>query len=101
MTKKILTANDLLSGGVVYLTTQGAWSSFISQAHLSGDNDTEQKLSDLGKEAVEQQVIVEPFFIDITEREGQPVPVRYREFLRVNGPSVRADFSKPSFKEVA
>ena len=101
MINKILTANDLLSGGVVFATPAGEWSPFISRAHISADIHTEQKLAAIGEKAVARQTVVDPFFIDITEEKGLPVPVRYREYLRVNGPSVNAEFSKPSFQEAA
>lgn len=98
---KILTANDLLSGGVVFLTADGAWTPFISLAHISQNDDTARKLEISGEKAVSEQIIVEPFFIDITIENGAPRPVRFRERLRVSGPSVRSDFSKPFFREVA
>lgn len=101
MTLKILTANGLHSGGVVFLTSHGDWSPFIALAQISDDDDTAQKLESSGQQAVGEQTIVEPFFIDITIENGVPHPVRFRERLRVGGPSVRSDFSKPLFKEAA
>jgi hypothetical protein len=98
---KILTANDLHSGGVVFATRDNNWSPFISQAHLSNDNETHDKLVSIGNQAVSSQIIVEPFLIDITIENGVPVPVRFREQLRVYGPSVRSEFSKPLIQEVA
>ena len=100
-TAKILTANDLHSGGVVFATANGDWSPFISQAQLSDDASTSEKLEAHGQHAVESQIVVEPFFIDVTLQNGLPHPVRFREQLRVNGPSVQAAFSKPAFLEVA
>jgi len=100
-TAKILTANDLHSGGVVFATANGDWSSFISQALLSDNADTNEKLETCGQHAVERQLVVEPFFIDVTIENSLPRPVRFREQLRVNGPSVQTAFSKPAFREVA
>ena len=101
MTLKILTANDLLSGGVVFLTAQNSWSPFISHARLCDEPDTEQELEAFGQQAVARQIVVEPFLIAVTLENGVARPVRFREQLRVGGPSVRSDFSKPLFKEVA
>ena len=101
MTYKILTANDLLSGGVVYLTSQNNWSPFISQAHASDNASTIERLEASGLRAENEQIIVGSFLIAVTIENGIPRPTRFRERLRVNGPSVRNEFSKPTFKEVA
>jgi hypothetical protein len=101
MTLKILTANSLLSGGVVYLTSQNNWSPFISQAQVSDDVDTIKRLEAIGLRAEAEQIVVGPFLIAVTIENGIPRPTRFRERLRVNGPSVRSEFSKPLIKEVA
>jgi len=101
MTFKILTANNLLSGGVVYLTSKNSWSPFISQAQVSDDVDTIERLETTGLRAEAEQIIVGPFLVAVTIENGIPLPTRFRERLRVNGPSVRSEFSKPIFKEVA
>jgi hypothetical protein len=101
MSRKILTANDLHSGGVIYAADNGNWSQFITQAVLSDEGVSEEKLISIGKLAVSTQKAVEPFLIDIEIENGIPVPVHFREQLRVNGPSVRSDFSKPHYYEAA
>ncbi len=101
MSLKILTANDLRNGRVVFATGENDWSPVISRAHISNDNETDEKLLSIGKQAVDRQIIVEPFLIDITIENGLPAPVRFREQLRVCGPSVRPEFSRPLFREVA
>jgi len=101
MTLKIMTANDLHSGGVVFLTGQNDWSPFISHARLCDEPDTERELEAFGQQAVARQIIVEPFLIAVTLENSVAHPVRFREQLRVGGPSVRSDFFKPLFSEVA
>jgi len=101
MALQILTANSLLTGGVVYLTSQNNWSSFISLAQVSDGADTIKRLESTGLRAEAEQIIVGPFLIDVTVENDIPRPTRFRERLRVNGPSVHAAFSKPIFKEAA
>ena len=105
MPMKILTANDLHSGEVVYLKNDGLWSSYITQAQLSGSTSRDEKLLALGHEAEENRLVVGPFLIDVEIKNEIPVPVRFREQLRVTGPPTKAEFAKPSFapelKEVA
>lgn len=101
MTLKILTANSLLTGGVIYLTDQNSWSPFISKAQVSDDAGTILRLEASGLYAEAEQIVVGSFLIAVTIENGIPRPIRFRERLRVNGPSVRSEFSKPTFKEVA
>ena len=101
MSQKILTANDLRSGGVVFLTAHGDWSPYISHALVCDDSETAEKLEISGQRAVNEQIIVEPFFIKVTIKNSVPLPVRFREQLRTSGPSVRTEFSKPEFNEAA
>ncbi len=74
MNTQILTANDLLSGGVVFLTDQRKWSSYISQARISHDADTAQKLELIGQDAVGEQIVVEPFLFDVRRAADAPLP---------------------------
>lgn len=97
----ILTANSLLTGGVVYLTSDNSWSPFISLAQVSDDFKTTERFEALGLKAEAEQSIVGPFLITVTIENDIPRPTRFRERLRVSGPSVRNDFSKPIFREVA
>jgi len=101
MTLKILTANNLLTGGVVYLTSQDSWSSFISQAQVSDDLGKIKGLEMAGLRAESEQIVVGSYLVEVAIENGIPQPIRFRERLRVSGPSVRSEFSKPTFKEVA
>ncbi len=101
MSLEILTANNLHSGGVVFLTPQGDWSPFVILAEIFANAETTEKLETSGRQAVDAQIIVGPYPVAVTIEDGVPRPVRFREQLRVGGPSVRSDFSKPLFKEAA
>ncbi len=94
MKKQIVTASDLRSGGVVFLTTTGGWSPYISSALISEPAEAVLVLEKQGLQAVAEQIIVAPYLIDINMENGLPNPVRFREQLRVNGPSVQANFRK-------
>ena len=98
---KILTANDLLSGGVVFATAKDSWSPFISQAQLSSNSTMIETLKARGQQAVDRQLVVEPFFIDVTVENELPRPIKFREQLRVYGPSVKTALAKPAYDEAA
>ena len=70
MTFKILTANRLDNGLVVYLGETG-WTADIC----------------LARRAALRNEIADPYLIDIDD----DTPVRWRESIRANGPTVRPD----------
>lgn len=94
MTGKVLTANHLLSGEVVFLAEGELWSPHIAEALVTGADDDTAWMEAAGERAVAAQVIVEPYLIDVERVGHAPVPVRYRERLRTRGPTVRPDLGK-------
>ena len=101
MKTQILTANDLLSGGVVFLSTEGNWSSTISDAWISDNSESVELFESLGRRAEKKQLVVGAFLIDIKIENGSPQPIRFREQLRVNGPSLNVEFNKSIVRDVA
>jgi len=94
MKKQVLTASDLRSGGVVFLTESGDWSPYISKALISENSAVVEMFEKQGQLSVAEQKIVGPYLMEINLENGLPNPVRFREQLRVNGPSVQAEFRK-------
>jgi hypothetical protein len=86
MTYKILTANRLEDGLVIYLGEAG-WSSDIDLARKAYDDDQAAVLDYQGNQAALRNEIADPYLIDLDD-EG---PVRWRETIRANGPTVRRD----------
>lgn len=90
---QIVTANRLADGAVVYLDGSGGWTVAIDAAALlDGDDEIAAGLAS-GAKAVAQQLIVEPYAIDVV-KEGDTVrPLRLREAIRARGPSTREDLA--------
>lgn len=83
-TPKVLTANDLLDGDVIYRGAQG-WVRAHEDAILFTDEQTaEAALSAAGDEA---HVIVGPYLADAVAGADGPAPVHFREAFRTRGPS--------------
>jgi hypothetical protein len=92
--RRALTANDLIEGDVIYLDRKGTWTRALAEAALAEDDASAAQLEAAGAAAVDAQLIVEPYLIDIHLKGGAVVPVRYREQLRALGPSTRLDLGK-------
>ena len=84
---KIVTANRLSDGAVVYLSADG-WQTAIAHACvLSTPEAVEAGLADAVR-AVANREIVDTAAIDITLEAAGAVPVRLRERIRAFGPTV-------------
>src|SRR5690606_15947519 len=81
---KALTANRLVDGEVVFWR-DGAWVEQFAKAQLFDDDAAREAALDVAKASY--TTVVEPYLFDVTEHEGIPVPVSYRERLRALGPT--------------
>ena len=86
---KVITANDLRDGLVVFLTADGAWSREIAEARVVEDGPDLDSAAAYAKAQHDARIVVEPYPIDVTVTAGLPVPVRYRERVRADhGPTI-------------
>jgi hypothetical protein len=93
MSTKAITANNLRDGSVVWYGKDGSWVDAIDRAAVYEADAADEALA-LAKQAVLDQIVVDVYAIDVKLSDGKPVPLRYREWLRANGPSVRLDLGK-------
>ncbi|MFN0262492.1 DUF2849 domain-containing protein [Tepidamorphus sp. 3E244] len=83
---RIVSANDLLDGDVIYFTSQDGWSRDISDAAVVADDEP---ANDLLKRAEAQPgIAVGPYLVPVAVEDGVPAPLHVRERLRIVGPSV-------------
>ncbi|BCP51817.1 hypothetical protein K32_04340 [Kaistia sp. 32K] len=89
MTDKLITANHLSDGLVVFLTASGGWSYRLADARVIPDAELEDALRH-AKAQQEALIVVDPYEIEATvDADGLPVPVRLREKIRAaGGPTV-------------
>jgi len=96
-TPKIITANALLEGDVVYLCADGTWSREHVDAELIEDEAHAQlRLLD----AEQSSGIVGVYLADATAGKDGPEPVHFREAFRAKGPSNYAHGKQESQKHV-
>ena len=86
---KVLTANRLGDGAVVFLTNDNGWSRSLHRARLAEAGDALALLDAAGRKAVAACQVVGPYLIDVEARDGEVVPTRLRERIRAFGPTVR------------
>jgi len=85
-TPKVVTANHLLDGDVIYLTKDDEWSRNHAAAHLLTIEEDANLW--LAKAETQQDFLVGAYLADaILDDDGNPAPVHFREAFRSRGPS--------------
>ena len=84
-TPKIVTANDLLEGDVIYLTADDRWSRSMAEAELITEEARAQERLALAE--AQQNRVVGPYLADAKPGPNGPEPVHFREDFRRTGPS--------------
>ena len=100
---KVLTANRLTDGAVVWYGADHGWSEAFESVSLASNADEAARLEAIGKAACANNEVVDADLIDVSRIEGAIVPNRLRERIRANGPSnltepgkqAPADFRRP------
>jgi len=83
---KIVTANDLLEGDVIYFTADHKWSREHGDAVIATSQAEASGLLQIA--ASQADKIVGAYLADIKMTEdGTPVPAHFREAFRTRGPS--------------
>lgn len=83
-TPKVVTANALLEGDVIYLTANSTWSRSHSDAELMS-NEAHAQVRLL--EAMGNPNVVGPYLADAVAGPAGPTPQHFREKFRTKGPS--------------
>ncbi|AUR04067.1 hypothetical protein MACH17_13910 [Phaeobacter inhibens] len=84
-TPKIITANDLLEGDVIYFTDTNGWSRELQEAELIEDEaEAQLRLLEAEKDALH---VVGIYLTDAKSGDNGPEPTHFREDFRRTGPS--------------
>lgn len=87
-TKKVVTANRLIDGLVVFVGPGPDWVTEIDRAVVLEDGRALDAALEFGADEVLARKILDPYAIDVTVADGSAVPTRLRERIRAIGPSV-------------
>ncbi|MDW4496745.1 DUF2849 domain-containing protein [Sulfitobacter sp. D35] len=83
-TPKVVTANALIEGDVIYQTADG-WTRDLAQAEvLTDEADADLRLIEASQQKAD---VVGAYLADVKIEGGRPVPTHFREAFRAKGPS--------------
>ncbi len=88
------TANNLLDGEAVWLGSNGAWVKSVDSANVFSTEDERQIAIEAAARADKENLVVEPYEIEVALETGQVKPLTFRERIRAAGPTMRLDLGK-------
>ncbi len=91
---RVLTANRLIDGDVVFYTAKGDWSVDINDSLIAVSEEARARLENIGAKADASAHVVGCYLIEVQKHAGQVNAVHYREIMRTKGPTVRNDLGK-------
>jgi hypothetical protein len=88
---QVLTANRLGDGAVVFLNFDGDWAASLTGVVIARSPDEARGLEARGLFDARRNLVVDPYLVDMREAAGALVPLRQRERVRLEGPSIVGD----------
>lgn len=83
-----VTANRLEDGRVVFRTAAGGWSLSIADAGLAPSEKEAGPALDASLRDAAEQIIVDPYVIEVNAGSPSPRPAKLREAIRAFGPTI-------------
>ena len=91
---QVVIANRLRDGLVVFLGSDKKWVERVEDCAPAVDDAAATELAALGEAAEANQEVVGADLIEVEDRDGVLTPVKMREVIRAQGPTVRKDLGK-------
>ncbi|MDR6758220.1 hypothetical protein J2Y48_003519 [Mycoplana sp. BE70] len=88
MVQKVLTANRLADGISVWLDAAGNWNESLQAAFVARHKEAVEALETTGRQAFADNKVVDVNVVDVEDVDGALRPLRMRERIRAEGPSI-------------
>jgi Protein of unknown function (DUF2849) len=89
---KVLTANRLADGNVVWYAHPAKWVGRVQDAYVVTTADTISVLETIAAETLSHGQYCDVVLIDVEETADGPRPLKLRERIRADGPTISLDF---------
>lgn len=91
---KVVTANRLLDGEVVWLGAEGNWVGNLSGANVLETKEDVTAAMAAAQQSIADREVVEAYEVDVVLEDGCLTPKRLRERIRAGGPTILPDLGK-------
>lgn len=88
MALQILTANRLTDGIAVWYDVDGRWNESVARAEIASTKEDAERLEAIGKSAFAANLVLDVNLIDVEVNNGFIRPLRLRERIRAEGPTI-------------
>ncbi len=88
MADKVLTGNRLTDGIAVWLNAAGEWTEKLQEALVARHAEAVKSLEEIGSRDFAANLVLDVNVIDVTEVNGRIRPLRLRERIRAEGPTM-------------
>ncbi|MDM9629752.1 DUF2849 domain-containing protein [Rhizobium sp. S152] len=88
MVDKVLTANRLTDGIAVWLDANGKWATSLQDALVARHAEAVTALEEIGKKSYADNQVVDVAVVEVQENNGVLWPLRLRERIRAQGPTM-------------
>jgi hypothetical protein len=88
---QVLTANRLGDGAVVFLNFDGDWVATLAGVVIARSPDEARGLAARGLFDAGRNLVVDPYLVEMREVAGALLPLRQRDRVRLDGPSILDD----------
>lgn len=86
---KVLTANDLLGGHVVFYTANGTWSADLKDALLAKTPEAAAEFDRLATSREVEALTASAYVVEVRRKDnGSLTPLKLREEIRMAGPTI-------------
>jgi hypothetical protein len=85
---QMIVASRLTDGRVVFMAPGNSWAESIDEGIVTDGDSAAADLLAEAERAAKNCVVVEPYLIEITMKDGRRRPVLLREAIRAFGPTV-------------
>jgi hypothetical protein len=92
--QEMMTANRLTDGLVVFLDAAGGWTEDFHKGALIEGAEAKARAMALAARSATDNLVVDPYPIELELRAGHLAPKALRERIRATGPTVRTDLGK-------
>ena len=93
--QQVITANRLRDGGVVFVGAGQRWVELLSEAEVYTSVDAASSALKVAQRDEAGNLVLDIYAVDVTNQSGSLRPVKLREAIRAQGPTVHPEHGKP------
>lgn len=92
---QVITASRLTDGAVVFLGQGRAWVERLGEAEVfTSVEASAEALASAGKDE-QANLVLDIYAVDVASKNGAIAPIKLREAIRAQGPTVKPEHGKP------